>query len=185
MATAIIIIIVVILLVLAWAWATYNSLITKRNRTKEAWSDIDVQLQRRHNLIPNLVSTVKGYATHEKEVFDTVTEARTRAMQAKSVQEESKAEQDLSKGILNLFAIAENYPELKASENFKALQADLTDAEDKIQAARRFYNGTVQEYNTGLQTFPQNIFANIFSFTPAEFFQIENEEAKGTPEVKF
>ena len=131
-------IIIVVFLALGWLIGIYNSLIKLRNRTKEAWSDIDVQLKRRHNLIPNLVETVKGYATHEKQVFERVTEARTRALAAKTPKEAGQAERGLAGALKTLFAVAENYPNLKASENFQKLQADLTDTEDKIQAARRF-----------------------------------------------
>src|SRR4051812_25232930 len=139
----------------------FNSLIKSRNRVDEAWSDIEVQLKRRYDLIPNLVSTVKGYAAHESGVFEKVTAARTAAMNAGSMQDKLAQENALSGTLKSLFAVAENYPELKANQNFLQLQNDLTDTEDKIQAARRFFNGTVRDYNTKIQTFPGNLFASI------------------------
>lgn len=163
----------------------YNGLIRLRNLTQEAWSDIDVQLKRRYNLIPNLVNTVKGYAAHEKEVFQKVTEARARAMGAKNPEEMAEAEQGLSGALKTLFAVAENYPELKANENFLKLQEDLTDTENKIEAARRFYNGNVRDYNTRQEVFPYSIIAKTFGFTKQQFFQTENEEEREVPEVKF
>ena len=140
-----------------------------RNRQQEAWSDIDVQLKRRYDLIPNLVSTVKGYAKHEQETLRAVTEMRTRALAADGVKEKGKAENMLSGALKTIFAVAENYPDLKASENFVELQRELSDTENKIQSARRFYNNTVQDLNTAVQVFPRNIVANIFGFTEEEF----------------
>ncbi|MDD5627037.1 MAG: LemA family protein [Patescibacteria group bacterium] len=163
----------------------YNSLVKLKNLTQEAWSDIDVQLKRRYNLIPNLVNTVKGYAAHEKEVFQKVTEARARAMGAKNPEETAEAERGLSGALKTLFAVAENYPELKANENFLKLQEDLTDTENKIEAARRFYNGNVRDYNTRQEVFPYSIIAKTFGFTKQQFFQTENEEEREAPEVKF
>ena len=161
--------------------AIYNSLITSRNRVDEAWSDIEVQLKRRYDLIPNLVNTVKGYAKHEEGVFTKVTDARAAAMSAPTPSEKLAAENQLSQTIRSLFAVAENYPDLKANQNFLSLQSDLTDTEDKIQAARRFYNGNVRDYNTKLQTFPTNILANLFGFKPRTFFDIDEKGAEGQP----
>lgn len=164
----------------------YNSFITLRNRTKEAWADIDVQLKRRYDLIPNLVNTVKGYATHESEAFEKVTEARSRAMQAGSLTEKGEAENALSGTLKSLFAISEAYPELKANTNFLELQRELSDTENKIQAARRFYNGNVRDFNTVLQVFPSNVIAGMFKFSSMEFFELEQDSAeKNSVEVKF
>ncbi len=179
------IIIIVVLIILAWLVGTFNSLIKFRNRTKEAWSDIDVQLKRRHNLIPNLVETVKGYAAHERQVFEKVTEARTRALAAKTPAEAGKAEVGLAGALKTLFAVAENYPALRASENFQKLQTDLTDTEDKIQAARRFYNGNVRDFNIKQEVFPASIVAKLFGFKKAEFFEIEEAAERKTPKVEF
>jgi LemA protein len=156
--------------------AIYNGLIRLRNRVDEAWSDINVQLKRRYDLIPNLVSTVKGYAAHEKEVFEKVTEARSRAMGAGTTADKAQAENMLSGALKSLFAIAEAYPDLKANQNFLELQRELTDTEDKIQAARRFYNGNVRDFNTKIEVFPNNILAGIFGFAKREFFGIEEGE---------
>jgi len=180
-----IIILVVVVLIAAWLISVYNSLIKSRNRVDEAWSDIDVQLKRRYDLIPNLIATVKGYAKHESEVFQKVTEARSQAMQAKSVEEKGKAENMLSETLKSLFAVAESYPDLKASQNFLSLQDELTDTENKIQASRRFYNGNVRDFNTKIQIFPNNIVAGMLGFKKYDFFQIENEEERKAPEVKF
>ena len=179
------IIIIIAAVIVIWLISTYNRLITLRNRTKEAWSDIDVQLKRRYNLIPNLVETVKGYAAHERGVFEKVTEARTRAMGAKSIKEHSEAENMLSSTLKSLFAVVENYPDLKASTNFLELQRELRDAEDKIQAARRFYNGNVRDMNIQIESFPANIIASVFNFKKADFFQIEEAAAKEPVKVKF
>ncbi len=151
----------------------YNGLVRSKVRVDEAWSDIDVQLKRRYDLIPNLIETVKGYAKHEKTVFEKVTEARTKSMQARSLDEKGKAENMLSDTLKSLFAVAENYPQLKANENFLELQKELTDTEDKIQASRRFYNGTVRDYNTKIQVFPTNLFAGMLGYTSREFYQAE------------
>ncbi len=174
---------VVVILVL-WFIAVYNGIVTLRNRTQEAWSDIDVQLKRRHDLIPNLVETVKGYAKHEKELFEKVTQARAEAINAKGAAEASEKENILSGALKSVFAVAENYPELKASENFQKLQDELTDTENKVEAARRFYNGNVRDFNIKIQVFPNNIFAGIISAKPFELFETEAGE-KETPEVKF
>lgn len=175
-----------IAIVVVWFIATYNSLVTVRNRVDEAWSDIEVQLKRRYDLIPNLVNTVQGYAGHEKEVFQKVTEARTQAMAAQNPHEKLEKENMLSQTLKSLFAVAENYPDLKANENFLSLQQDLTDTENKIQAARRFYNANVRDYNTKLQIFPTNMIAGMFGFATREFFDIDEEGPEGQPvEVKF
>ncbi|QQS61810.1 MAG: LemA family protein [Candidatus Moraniibacteriota bacterium] len=170
-----------------WAVFSYNGLIAFRNRVEEAWSDIEVQMKRRYDLIPNLVNTVKGYATHEKETFENVTQARSQAMQASTPEEHAKAENFLSDTLKSLFAVSENYPDLKANQNFLELQKELADTENKIQASRRFYNGNVRDYNTKIETVPTNIIANMFSFTKREFFDLgdEEEEAKKPVEVKF
>ncbi|MDE2311946.1 MAG: LemA family protein [Patescibacteria group bacterium] len=159
----------------------YNSLIRSRNRVDEAWSDIEVQLKRRYDLIPNLVETVKGYAAHEKGVFENVTQARAAAMGAGNLQEKLKDENMLSGALKSLFAVAENYPDLKANQNFMQLQSDLTDTEDKIQAARRFYNGNVRDFNTKLQVFPTNMFASMFGFSAKPFFDIDEKGPEGQP----
>lgn len=165
--------------------AVFNRLIALKNRTQEAWSDIDVQLKRRYDLIPNLMETVKGYATHEREVLENVTKARVIAMGAKTTQERAQSEDMLSSALKSLFAVAENYPDLKASANFIELQRELTDTEDKIQAARRFYNANVRDMNTMIETFPSNIIAGIFQFKKMEFFELKEEAAKEPVKVKF
>ncbi|TAK05346.1 LemA family protein [Patescibacteria group bacterium] len=169
----------------AWFVLTYNNLITRRNRVDEAWSDIDVQLKRRYDLIPNVMETVRGYAKHESSVFENVTKARNMAMGAQTLEEHAKAENMLTGALKSLFAVAEAYPELKASTNFLQLQNELRDAEDKIQAARRFYNGNVRDYNTALQVFPTNLIAGMFGFTKREFFELNNEAERAAPQVKF
>ena len=179
------IIIIAAALVSLWAIILYNRFVNLRNRVKEAFADIEVQLKRRYDLIPNLVETVKGYASHEKGVFEKVTEARTRAMGAKSVHDKAQAENMLSQTLKSLFAVSENYPDLKASTNFLELQRELRDAEDKIQAARRFYNTMVMALNTGIESFPGNMVARIFSFKLQEFFEIEEAGQRETPKVSF
>jgi len=166
----------IVVLVVLWAVGIYNGLIRLKNRVDEAWSDIDVQLKRRYDLIPNLVNTVKGYASHEKEVFEKVTEARTKAMGAQSAGDKAQAENALSQTLKSLFAVAEAYPDLKANQNFLELQRELTDTEDKVQASRRFYNGNVRDFNTKIQVFPNNIFAGMLGFSAREFFEAEGSE---------
>jgi LemA protein len=178
------VIIIVIAIIAGWLVLVYNDLIRGRNRVDEAWSDIDVQLKRRYDLIPNLMETVKGYATHENQVFQKVTEARSKAMQAQGAEEKGKAENMLSGALKSLFAVAESYPDLKASTNFLQLQDELSDTENKIQASRRFYNGNVRDFNTKIQVFPTNIVAGLLGFKKYEFFQI-GEEEKAVPQVKF
>ena len=163
----------------------YNNLVRMKVRVDEAWADIEVQLKRRYDLVPNLVETVKGYMQHEKEVFEKVTEARTKAMGAKNLQEKAESENQFSQSLKSLFAVAENYPELKANENFLELQRELVDTEDKIQAARRFYNGSVRDYNIAIDTFPSMIFAKLFKFTKREMFETSNELEKEPVKVKF
>jgi len=173
-----------VLLVL-WLVFGYNRFITLVNRAKEAWSDIDIQLKRRYDLIPNLVSTVKGYAAHENTAFEKVTQARAAAMGAGNLADKSQAELGLTGALKSIFAIAEAYPDLKANANFVELQRELSDTEDKIQASRRFYNGTVRDLNTAVDTFPNNLIASFFKFAKLEFFELEEEAAKNPVEVKF
>jgi LemA protein len=180
-----IIILAVIVVIGLWFALAYNRFIRLRKRTDEAWSDIDVQLKRRHDLIPNLVETVKGYASHERELFEKVTEARAQAISASGTAAKVKAENALSDTLKSLFAVAENYPQLRASENFSKLQEELADTENKIQASRRFYNGNVRDLNTALEVFPSNIVAKIFGFKSADFFQVAGEEEKEPVQVKF
>lgn len=163
----------------------YNKLVRQNNQVKEAWSDIDVQLKRRHNLIPNLVETVKGYATHERATLDSVTQARANAVQAKTPEEQAQAENALTSTLRTLFAVSEQYPDLKANANFLELQRELSDTEDKIQAARRFYNTNVRDYNTTIESVPTNIVASLFSFKAAEFFELDDEQARSVPKVDF
>lgn len=164
----------------------YNSLIRSRNRVDEAWADIEVQLKRRYDLIPNLVNTVKGFATQESGVLERVTQARTQAMGAQTLQEHAKDENMLSDTLKSLFAVAENYPDLKSNQNFMQLQTDLTDTENKIQAARRFYNGNVRDFNTKIEVFPTNLFASMLGFVKRNFFDIDDNGPEQQPvEVKF
>ena len=175
-------IVAIVIVAVIWVVSLYNGFISLVNRAKEAWSDIDIQLKRRYDSIPNLVSTVKGYATHEQTAFEKVTQARAAAIGAQSLQEKSQAENMLSGALKSLFAVAEAYPELKANQNFLELQRELSDTENKIQAARRFYNGNVRDLNTALQTFPSNIIAKIFNFGAMEFFELgEGGEAVKEP----
>ncbi len=185
MSTTVIIIIAVAVVLVLFVIGAYNGLVTLRNRVKEAWSDIDVQLKRRYNLIPNLVDTVKGYAAHEEGVFVKVTEARSNAINATNVQEQGAAENMLSGALKSLFAVSENYPDLKANENFIQLQNELVDTEDKIQASRRFYNGQVRDFNTKIEVFPSNVIAGMFSFKQREFFEIEDEKERENVKVSF
>jgi len=173
-----------VVLIVLWLIVVFNGLIRLRNRVDEAWSDIEVQLKRRYDLIPNLVNTVKGYAKHEKDVFEKVTEARAGAMQAKTPAEHAKAENFLSETLKSLFAVSENYPDLKASDNFLHLQKELVDAEDKIQAARRFYNGNVRDFNTKTQVFPNNMVAGMLGFKDYQFFDAPESETV-RPDVSF
>jgi LemA protein len=186
MSVAIIVTIAVIALLLFALIGVYNGLIKSRVRVDEAWSDINIQLKRRYDLIPNLVNTVKGYADHESKVFDDVSQARSAAMGATGIGQKAAAENQLAGTLKSLFAVSEAYPELKANEGFQQLQAELTDTEDKIQAARRFYNGNVRDYNIKLQVFPTNLFASLLGFTHRDFFEVEDQAAIDAPvEVKF
>lgn len=175
----------VVVVVALWLIATYNGLVRLNTQTEEAWSDIDVQLKRRYDLIPNLINTVKGYAAHESGVFEKVSQARATAMGAQSPQDKAVAENALSSTLKSLFAVTEAYPELKANENFLKLQDELSDTENKIQAARRFYNGNVRDLNIKLQVFPTNLIANMLGFKARAFFGLENEAERQVPEVKF
>jgi len=180
---ALIIIIVVVVIAIIAVIAMYNGLVRLNQRVNEAWSDITVQLKRRYDLIPNLVNAVKGYAKHEKTVFEDVTKARTQAINTQGVKETAKAEGQFSQTLKSLFAVAESYPDLKASENFQELQAELTDTEDKIQAARRFYNTEVKDFNTKRQVFPTKIFAKMLNFTSdKEYFELDETDAKAASE---
>lgn len=171
-------------LFVVWAIAAYNRFVRLVMRSKEAWADIDVQLKRRYDLIPNLVEAVKGYAAHEAGTFEKVTAARAAAMDAGSVEAKAKAENALSDTLKSLFAVSEAYPELKANANFIELQRELSDTENKIQAARRFYNGNVRDLNTSIQSFPGNVIASIFRFEPREFFELGEADAAAREPVK-
>jgi LemA protein len=184
MAAIWIVLIVVAVLVVAFI-AAYNGLVRLKVRVDEAWSDINVQLKRRYDLIPNLVETVKGYAKHEKSVFEDVTKARAEALSAQGIKEKGKAENQLEGALKSIFAVAEAYPDLKANQNFAQLQADLTDTEDKIQASRRFYNANVRELNIAVAKFPKNIIANMFGFKERELFNLEDAAAKEPVKVEF
>jgi LemA protein len=167
-----------------WAIFSYNHFVTLMQRAKEAWADIDVQLKRRYDLIPNLVESVKGYAAHEKTVFEEVTNARANAMNAQGTEEKAAAENALSQTLKSLFAVAEAYPDLKANQNFLALQTELTDTENKIQAARRFYNGNVRDLSTAMQSFPGNLIASTFHFEPMQYFELGDADAAAREPVK-
>ncbi len=175
----------IVVLFLLWLWMAYNGLIRLKNQTDEAWSDIDVQLKRRYDLIPNLVETVKGYATHEREAFENVTKARSAAMGAATPAAKGQAENMLSGALKTIFALAEAYPDLKANQNFAKLQDELSDTENKIQAARRFYNGNVRDLNTRVESFPTNMFAKQLGFSQREFFEVGNEAEKAPVKVQF
>jgi LemA protein len=182
---AIIILLIIIGLLLLIAIGIYNSLVVLRNRCDNAWAQVDVQLRRRYDLIPNLVETVKGYAKHEREVFEKVTEARAKAINAQTVKEQGEAENMLTGALKSLFAVVENYPELKANQNFLLLQEELAGTESKIAYARQFYNDTVMKYNMKQQVFPSNIIASLFGFKPKEYFEIEEPAARGPVKVSF
>jgi LemA protein len=180
-----IVIAAVVVLLLFIVVGMYNGLVRKRNRAENAWAQVDVQLKRRHDLIPNLVETVKGYASHERETFQAVTDARVRAQQAQGPQAQAEAEGILTQALGRLFAVAEAYPQLRATENFQQLQAALTDTEDQIAAARRIYNGNVQSYNTKIQVFPNSIIAGFGGFTAREYFEIEDPGDREPVKVDF
>lgn len=177
----VIIVVVIVAIIGIYLWATYNSLVTLKVRVDEAWSDITVQLKRRADLIPNLIETVKGYAAHEKGVFESVTQARAETLTAQTPAQASAAEGHMQTALKSIFAVAEAYPQLQASQNFLRLQADLVDTEDKIQASRRFYNGGVREFNTKIKVFPNNLFARRLGFTERDFFEVDNLAAIAEP----
>jgi LemA protein len=182
-----IIVAVVVVIVALWLFVTYNGLVKLRNQTKNAWAQIDVQLKRRHDLIPNLVETVKGYAAHERQTFEAVTQARNMAVGAigKGVGEQARAEGGLSGALSKLLAVAEQYPTLKANENFLALQEELSSTENKISFSRQFYNDSVLNYNNKIQMAPSNMVAGVFGFKNGEFFQVEAPEEREAPKVSF
>jgi LemA protein len=182
---AVIIIVALIVLVALIAILIRNSMVGARNRVDEAWSGIDVQLKRRHDLIPNLVETVKGYASHEQKTFEATSQARAEAMKATGVQETGQAEQKLTAALTDLRAVAENYPQLRATENFQRLQSSLSEVEDEIQASRRIYNSNVQSYNTKIQVFPNSVIAGMTDFEAREFFEIETAAEREAPQVSF
>lgn len=179
------VILVIVAVVVVWLIGVYNGLVRLNNKTKEAWSDIDVQLKRRHDLIPNLVETVKGYASHESGLFAKVAEMRSRAMGAQNPTEAAVAENELSGVLKSLFAVAENYPDLKANQNFMQLQGDLTDTENKIEASRRYYNGNVRDFNTRIEVFPNNLVAGMLNFKKYDFYEVANAGEKEAIAVKF
>ena len=172
-------------LIILWFISTYNGLVVRRNRVSESWSDIDVQLKRRYDLIPNIMESVQGYMKHERETLERITAARTAAMGATTLPDKAKAQNALTEGLRSLFAVAENYPDLKSSQNFLQLQDELSDTENKIQAARRFYNQNVMDYNTRIQSVPANVISGAFSFTKREFFELTESAAREAVKVKF
>ena len=176
---------IVLAVLVVWAVSIFNGLVMARNRVKESWSDIDVQLKRRYDLIPNLVETVKGYAAHESGTLDKVVQARAKAMSAQGPAAKAQAENELTGTLKSLFALAEAYPQLRAVEAFTSLQAELSDTENKIQAARRFYNTNVMTLNTKIESFPTNAIARSFGFTKADFFELTNEAAREPVKVQF
>lgn len=179
------IIVIVVIILLIIIVSVFNRLVNLKNRTDEAWSDIDVQLKRRHDLIPNLVETVKGYAKHEKGLFEEVTKARSEAISSRGMADKAKAENQITEALKSVFAVAENYPDLKANENFVELQREVRNTEDKIQAARRFYNGNVRDLNIAIESFPSNIVASMYHYTKRELFELGDIEERKNVEVKF
>jgi LemA protein len=179
------ILLALIAVVLIWLVAIYNKLVRNKNLVAEGWSGIEVQLKRRADLIPNLIEAVKGYMKHEAKLLSEVTKLRTESLQAKEIRAKSKVENALSRSLANLFAVAENYPDLKANQNFLDLQRQLGEIEDQLQMARRYYNGTVRNFNILIESFPSNIIAKNFNFTQASFFELENESDRAIPQVKF
>lgn len=175
----------IVAIIALWVMATYNRLVVLKNRIENAWHQMEVQLQRRYDLIPNLVETVKGYAKHEKEIFEKIAQARAAAMGAKTPAEKAQAESELTAALKTLFAVAESYPDLKASQNFLALQEELTTTENKLAYARQAYNDTVYLFNRTIQMFPTNIIASMFGFKPYEYFNVETPEARKAPKVEF
>lgn len=182
---AVIILIIVVVIILFWIFSMYNGLVRLRNQVKNAWSQIDVQLKRRHDLIPNLVETAKGYMKHERETLEAVTQARSHAVEASGVANQANAENELSNAIGRFMLVVENYPDLKANQNFLSLQEELTSTENKVSFARQFYNDQVLAFNTKIESVPTNIIANMFNFNQAEFFEIEDIEERKAPKVQF
>ena len=180
-----IVLLVVLLALVMWVVGIYNGLVRLRNAVKNAWSQIDVQLKRRHDLIPNLVETAKGYMTHERETFEAITKARNLAQNANSVPEQGAAEAGLSQALSNFFVVVENYPDLKANENFLQIQEELTSTENKIGFARQAYNDSVMTFNNKIEMFPSNIIAGMFNFTKSDFFEIEDATERDVPKVSF
>ena len=179
-----IVLLIVAFVIILWFIITYNIFVRDKNLIKEAWSGIDVQLKRRHNLIPGLVETVKAYSTHERKLFNEVTEKRTKSQQVQNVKDKAAAETDISGMLKNLFLVVENYPDLKANVNFLDLQTQLTDIEDQLQYSRRYYNGTVRNYNIRVESFPSNFIAGMFGFKPEDFFEITLATERKTPKVE-
>ena len=182
--TTLYIVLGVLALLVLWVVLSYNGFVSLRNRAKEAWSDIEVQMKRRYDLIPNLIETVKGYAAHESQTLQSVTEARTAAMGAQTVEQHAAAENMLTGALKSLFAVSESYPDLKANTNFLELQRELSDTENKIMASRRFYNSTVQSLNTAVEQFPGNLIASPFGFTQMELFELTEAESAAREPVK-
>ncbi len=185
LAVVMIILVGIVVVIGGWLMMTYNGLVRLRNLVEEAWSGIDVQLKRRADLIPNLIETVKGYMGHERELLEKVTELRSRAMKADNVGEKARLEGELSRSLVNVLAVAERYPDLKANQNFLDLQEQLAKIEDEIQLARRYYNGAARNLNIKIESFPSNLVANMFHFTKAEYFEIEDEADRKVPKVSF
>jgi len=183
--TGLLILLIVFAVIVVFVVGIYNGLVSLRNRSENAWAQVDVQLRRRYDLIPNLVETVKGYAKHEKETFQNVTEARSKAINAGTVKEQGDAENMLSGALKSLFAVVESYPDLKANQNFLMMQEELAGTEGKIAYARQFYNDSVMKFNTKQQVFPSNVIANMFNFQEKEYFEIEEAAAKEPVKVKF
>ena len=179
------IVIGILILIVLWIALAYNSFVQGRNLVKEAWSGIDVQLKRRYDLIPNLIATVKGYAAHEKQLFEDIASFRSLSMKADTVKEKSQAESQLTGTLKTLFAVAEAYPELKANQNFLELQKSLSSIEEELQLARRYYNGTVRDFNTKIETFPNVLISGLFAFKKYDFFEVEDAAERKAPEVKF
>jgi LemA protein len=175
----------ILVVLVLWVVGMYNGLVMSRNQVKNAWSQIDVQLKRRHDLIPNLIETVKGYVAHERGTLEAITQARSAAMKATGVADAAKAEGALSGALSKFFLVVENYPDLKANQNFLALQEELSSTENKISFSRQFYNDATMSFNTKVQSVPTNIIAGLFSFKTAEFFQVESAEDRAVPQVKF
>ena len=180
-----IIVLAIIAIIVFYGIAVYNKLVKFRTLVEEAWSGINVQLKKRHDLIPNLMETVRGYATHERETFESVTRARTSAIQAQDVKTQETAENQLSGALMRLMAISERYPELKANQNFMHLQQQLSIIETDIEKSRRYYNGAVRQKNIAIDTFPSNLVANMFNFSKSPFFELESEAESAVPQIKF